>query len=508
MEEVKDTTSSLSHSPTGSNAEKHVPFDTVPESQTTADQEKSPMRRGNHGLKEEQTSANANNGPVVQSNGQQYDEERQIQQETDETNAELEKEFEVGWDGDNDPMNPKSKSLAQKWLIVLILAASSLCVTCASALYTFTYTQIEPEFHVSREVATVGLSTFVCGLALGPMFLAPLSEFYGRRPIYIGAFGMYLIWLIPCAVANNIATMLVARFFDGLAGSAFLSVAGGTVGDMFSREQLSLPMMIYTASPFLGPEVGPVIGGFINQYTNWRWSFYVLLIWAGVLWVVIIFLVPETYHPVLLKRKAERLRKETGNPNYKAPMEKMQKSLVKTVLWSCVRPFQLLVFEPMCLLLCMESAVLLGILYLFFGAFPLIFENHHGFSLSQVGLTFLSIMIGMLIGICCDPLWRRNYMRLVRNNGGKSEPEFRLPPTIVYVTASEMACMNLLTIDSGAVIVPFALIGRDQHCAYAWPAQLTHDYRIRLYNLFFCGSLFPLILNTGTDAILTGTLDR
>jgi len=208
-------------------------------------------------------------------------------------------------------------------------------------------------------------------------------------------------------------------------------VAGGTVGDMFNRDQLSLPMMIYTASPFLGPEVGPVIGGFINQYTNWRWSFYVLLIWAGVLWVAIIFLVPETYHPVLLKRKAEKLRKETGDPNYKAPMEKLDKSILKTVLWSCVRPFQLLALEPMCLLLCMESAVLLGILYLFFGAFPLIFENHHGFSESQTGLTFLSIMIGMLIGISCDPLWRRNYMRLVRNNGGKSEPEFRLPPTIV-----------------------------------------------------------------------------
>lgn len=93
------------------------------------------------------------------------------------------------------------------------------------------------------------------------MVLSPLSEFYGRRMIYIGAFGMFLVWLIPCAVANNIATMLIVRFFDGLAGSAFLSVAGGTVGDMFTRDKLSAPMMIYTASPFVGPCVGPIIGG-------------------------------------------------------------------------------------------------------------------------------------------------------------------------------------------------------------------------------------------------------
>jgi len=108
---------------------------------------------------------------------------------------------------------------------------------------------MEHTFHISREVATLGLTMFVCGLGLGPMFLSPLSEFYGRRIIYLGAFGMYFVWLIPCAVAQNIQTMLVVRFLDGLAGSAFLSVAGGTVGDMFPREKLSAPMMVYTASP-------------------------------------------------------------------------------------------------------------------------------------------------------------------------------------------------------------------------------------------------------------------
>jgi len=164
-------------------------------------------------------------------------------------------EFEVTFDGDSDPYNPKNRSTARKWVIVLIGSACSLCVSCASALYTSTYDQMEQEFHISREVATVGLTTYVCGLGLGPMILSPLSEFYGRRIIYICAFGMFFVWLIPCAVAPNIAAMLIFRFLDGLAGSAFLSVAGGTVGDMFSKEKLSAPMMIYTASPFVGPEV-------------------------------------------------------------------------------------------------------------------------------------------------------------------------------------------------------------------------------------------------------------
>ena len=95
------------------------------------------------------------------------------------------------------------------------------------------------------------------------------------------------------------------------------------------------------------PELGPLVGGFINQYTSWRWTFYVMLIWAGVQPAAIIFLVPETYHPVLLRRKAEKLRVETANEAWQAPIEKLDKSVSQTLLWSCVRPFQLLVFEPM-----------------------------------------------------------------------------------------------------------------------------------------------------------------
>lgn len=97
------------------------------------------------------------------------------------------------------------------------------------------------------------------------------------------------------------------------------------MGDMFPREKLSGPMMIYTASQFVGPQLGPVIGGFINQFADWRWSFWVLIIWAAVQWTLIFFFVSETYAPVLLRSRAIRLRKETGDDRWKAPIEKMNK---------------------------------------------------------------------------------------------------------------------------------------------------------------------------------------
>lgn len=194
-----------------------------------------------------------------------------------EPSPDNDKQFIVGLDGDDDPMNPKNKSLARKWLIVIMIAFGSYCVTNCSSIYTTTYTGMNEEFGSSRIVATLGLSTFVFGLGVAPLLLGPLSEFYGRKPVFIFSFLGFTIWLIPCAVAQNIQTMLIARFFDGFCGSAFLSVAGGTVGDMFTKETLqgkellisgrialltvAAPMMVYSAAPFLGPASAPIMGG-------------------------------------------------------------------------------------------------------------------------------------------------------------------------------------------------------------------------------------------------------
>jgi len=79
----------------------------------------------------------------------------------------------------------------------------------------------------------------------------------------------------------------------------------------------------------MGPEFGPVVGGFINYYTNWRWTFYVLIIWAFVQWVLIAIFVPETYHPVLLRNEARRRRKETGEQKWYAPIEKMDRTIAQ-----------------------------------------------------------------------------------------------------------------------------------------------------------------------------------
>jgi multidrug resistance protein len=159
---------------------------------------------------------------------------------------------------------------------------------------------MEAEFHNRRVFSVLGLSAYVLGIGIGPMFLGPLSEFYGRRPLYLLSWIAYLLWQIPQAASNHIAISLVFRFLSGFSGSTFFTVPGGSIGDLFTKDELQAPMALFSIAPFLGPSLGPLIGGFINYNVDWRWTYYILIIWAFALWWCIFFLVPETYRKYTL----------------------------------------------------------------------------------------------------------------------------------------------------------------------------------------------------------------
>ncbi|KAJ3729655.1 major facilitator superfamily domain-containing protein [Lentinula raphanica] len=322
--------------------------------------------------------------------------------------------------------HPQSISLARKWLIVLVISSSALCVTCASSAASFTEDGVSETFHVSQEVTILAISLFVEGLGLGPLLAGPLSEVYGRNIIYRVSFVLLLAFSFGVAFAPNIVVYLVFRFITGFCGSTFLSVAGGSVSDLYDNKTVANPMAVYTISPFIGPVLGPLLSGFINQNVNWRWTYYMLIMWTFTQTFALFAFVPETYVPVLRKRKAIRLRKSTGDNNYFAPLERSEINLGQAILISCYKPFQLVLYDRMALLLNTWTSLILGILYLAFQAFPVIFETIHGFNMQSTGLSFLGIGIGMLSGLASQPYWNRVFSREAEKNGGVAPPEARL----------------------------------------------------------------------------------
>jgi len=325
----------------------------------------------------------------------------------------------------NDDEDPKSLPLVRKWIAVIVICSAALCVTCTSSIAASAEVGESRDFHVSKEVTILGVSLFVSGLGVGPLLLGPLSEFYGRNAVYWVSYALFWVFSWPVAFAPNIVVFLIFRFLGGFSGAAFLSVAGGSVSDLFTDEHVANPMAVYTISPFIGPAVGPLISGFINQNLNWRWTYRVQLIWAFAEFIALILLVPETYEPILVKRKATRIRKDTGKDVY-APLELEDKGILRSIMVSCYKPFQLLAYEHMALLLALWNALVLGILYLAFQAFPIIFEEGHGFNVQMTGMSFLGIGLGMIIALASQPYWNRVYGREFKKYGGNAPPEVRL----------------------------------------------------------------------------------
>lgn len=328
----------------------------------------------------------------------------------------------------NDPENPKNWSKAYKWWCTMCVAVTCFVVAFASAVITADITGVAKEFDVSEEAALVTISVFVVGFGVGPMIFAPLSEIYGRRIIYGSTLLIAVIFVIPCAVAKNLGTLIVCRTIDGIAFSAPMTLVGGTLADLWRNEERGVPMAAFSAAPFIGPAIGPLVGGFLSDAAGWRWLYWIQLILAGIVWVLITFTVPETYAPTILARRAAKLRKETNEPDYITEQELDMRPLSERLRVFLIRPFQLLFGELIVFLISLYMSVLYGLLYMFFVAFPIIYQKGKGYSAGKTGLMFIPVAVGVLLSAACSPLVNKHYIKMVNKHNGKPPAEVRLIP--------------------------------------------------------------------------------
>ncbi|KDQ08549.1 hypothetical protein BOTBODRAFT_48147 [Botryobasidium botryosum FD-172 SS1] len=326
---------------------------------------------------------------------------------------------------ENDPENPRTWSRPYRWYLTGVAATAVVAAAFASAIITGDSKDIEREFHVGAEVVTLSVSLMVVGFGLGPLVISPMSELYGRRPMWIIPMVLYVIFNIPCALAPNIQTLLICRFLCGLFASAPLTLAGGTISDIWDNKDRGLAIAYFAAAPYGGPVLGPIVGGFVGESLGWRWIIWVNMIFAG---VVCLFCctIPETFAPVLLRKRAARMRAETGLTNIKTEQELFAAPLSEIIFNTLVRPFEMLMTEPILLLMSLYIALIYGLLYAFFFSFPVVFGEDYSFSDGIVGVTFCSVLIGLAIALFVMPVLQKRYMSVVEWKGGKADPEDRL----------------------------------------------------------------------------------
>ncbi|KAJ5907677.1 hypothetical protein N7495_000359, partial [Penicillium taxi] len=233
-------------------------------------------------------------------------------------------------------------------------------------------------------------------IPIGPLIWAPLSEIYGRRHIFTISFAFLTSFNAGAAGAQNIQTLIILRFLAGCFGPSPFGNAGGTIADMFPASQRGIAMSLFAAAQFLGPTIGPVIGGFLTSGAGWRWVEGLLAALSGVLWLCIILLLPETYSPVFLRRCAQKLSQMTEMVySSKLDIDRGPTSLGTTLKTALSRPWTLLFREPIVLLLSIYMSIIYGSLYMMFAAFPIVFQEVRGWNEGVGGLAFLGVLVGM-----------------------------------------------------------------------------------------------------------------
>jgi multidrug resistance protein len=297
--------------------------------------------------------------------------------------------------------------------------------------------------------------------------IAPLSEMYGRLPLYHSCNVLFVIFNICCAVSKSLNMLIVFRFVAGCVGAAPLTLGGGTIADLMTQAQRAKALSFWVLGPTIGPVLGPICGGFISEKIGWRWNFWVISIAGGVTTALGVFLLTETYAPVLLERKAKRLRKETGNLALKSKLDIGLKA--KDLFWfSIARPTKMLLFSPLVSFLSIYVAITYAYLYLFFTTITEVFEKQYHFRSDLAGLSFLGLGIGQFLGqFLYSYLASRSYQKHFKI--GDVKPEQRLHMMLI-----------------GAVLIPIALFW------YGWAVQAKSQWMNPLVatGFFSLGLLF------------------
>lgn len=264
-------------------------------------------------------------------------------------------------------------------------------------------------------------------IGIGPLFFAPISEVYGRRIGVIVPAAISGIFSIGCGAANNFATILIMRFFQGFFGGAPIANTGGMLGDIWRPDSRAVALVLYSFFVTGAPPLGSIIGASFSLLGKhgWRWSQYFIGIFTLVTFVFAFLTIPETYHPVLLARKAKSLRMSTGNWAYHAQHEEWEFTLKEMITKHFMRPFAMLM-TPIVTCMSVYGSFVYGILYVGVIAIPYTFADLRGWGKLISSLPSIAILLGITFGGVLNIIGSMRYAKLLAKRNGVPVPEDRL----------------------------------------------------------------------------------
>lgn len=343
----------------------------------------------------------------------------------------------VDWYSHSDPANPQNWSRARRALVTALLCAYTWVVYMSSAIYVPAEPGVAAAFGLGNDKteAALGLALFVLGYGTGPLLFSPLSELpaVGRNPVYLATMLAYALLSVPAALVGSYPGLLVLRFLQGFFGSPCLASGGASVGDMYSLRSLTYALTAWVAAAYCGPSLGPLLSGFSVPVMGWRWSLLEIIWAASLVFLAMVFFLPETSAPTILLPRAQRLRELTGDARFMSQSEIDQRDQTASAVLvdALIKPIEITIKDPAILFVQLYTAIIYGIYYSFFEVFPLVYPVYYGMSTGQVGLVFLCVLVACLLGVAIYVSYIYFYVNPRIRSQGWGAQEERLFPALL-----------------------------------------------------------------------------
>ncbi|KAG5356040.1 putative MFS-type transporter [Yarrowia sp. B02] len=335
--------------------------------------------------------------------------------------------YVVQWDVQNDPRYPFNWPNYKKYLVVASQALSAIGPQMCSSMYGPAVSHIEGVFGVPKDVAMLSTTVYMMGIALGPMFCAPMTESFGRKIGVFWPFFVSLIFTFLTVSVTSFPTFMVLRFLSGALSSPPILSSGGALKDMFKPERRPYVLLLYAIIVAGGPAMGPILG---SQVIKWTGDFRHLSLVAGIYQLVIclanLLFMPETYAPVILQKIVRNFSLDAGGLRNLVTERDLGGHARGFSVKNLLRPYQIML-TPVMLPLQMYAAIMFGLMYMAISLVPNAVVKEHGWTrdtAAWINLNFIAGLVCASGGIVWS-IWYFNRM-LKKHGGSNKEPEKRL----------------------------------------------------------------------------------
>lgn len=343
-----------------------------------------------------------------------------------------EKVFVVGWEGPEDPLNPRNWSTSKRVSCTLQISLIAAAVGAASGIDATVLPQAAVSLGVSEVAESLATALYLAGMGIGSLVAGPLSETFGRNMVYTGSLAIFIIWIMASALAPNFGAQIVFRFLAGCSASTPLVCSGGTISDLFNSIEKTWAFPLYAIAAFGGPMLGAVMGAYIGPSTvvSWRWAEWTVMIASGLVVCLTLLFMPETYAPILLRWKAKHLRRVTGDGRFRSPSETVKTTLFDRLKVNMTRPF-LMATEPIIIAVALYLSLVYIVQFTFLVGWPYVFQDTYGISQGLGNIIFISMFVGLQFAFLLIPIVYRKTTAQIklaesRGEGQQFNPEIRL----------------------------------------------------------------------------------